>query len=86
MEAKTKSLPDSAIKKLCNADFVIRGSVQSIRNLSRIQMQLTDLSLNKVVWTDKVDFAPQEIFAVQEKIGDKILAHLQILSPFNDRI
>ena len=41
-------------------------------------MQLTDLSLNKVVWTDTVDFAPEEIFEVQDRIGDKILAHLQI--------
>ena len=78
MEVKAKLLPDSAIKKFYNADFFIRGPVHSITNQSRIQMQLTDLSLNKVIWTDKVDFAPREIFEVQDKIGDKILAHLQI--------
>ena len=78
VEAKSNGFTDSSIKELYNADFIVRGSVQSILNQSRIQMQLTDLSLNKVVWTDKVDFDPKEIFEVQDKIGDKILAHLQI--------
>jgi len=76
--AKEKKLTDLSIQQLFNADFIIRGSIQSVLNQSRIQMQLTDLSLNKVVWTDTVDFAPEEIFEVQDRIGDKILAHLQI--------
>ncbi|MGB0246860.1 MAG: adenylate/guanylate cyclase domain-containing protein, partial [Paracoccaceae bacterium] len=77
-EAKTKGLTDLSIQQLYNADFIIRGSIQSVLNQSRIQMQLTDLSLNKVVWTDTVNFAPNEIFEVQDRIGDEILAHLQI--------
>jgi adenylate cyclase len=77
-EAKTKGLTDLSIQQLYNADFIIRGSIQSVLNQSRIQMQLTDLSLNKVVWTDTVNFAPEEIFEVQDRIGDEILAHLQI--------
>ena len=77
-DAKSKQLSDANIKKFYNANFVVRGSIQTLSNQSRIQMQLTDLSLNKVVWTDKVDFAAEDIFQVQDKIGDKILAHLQI--------
>ena len=78
LDAKLNAFSDPIIKKNYNADFVIRGSIQSISNQSRIQMQLTDLSLNKVVWTDKVDFALEDIFKVQDKIGDNILKHLQI--------
>lgn len=78
LDAKSKLLSDAHIKKFYNADFVVRGSIQTLSNQSRIQMQLTDLSLNKVVWTDKVDFVAEDIFEVQDKIGDKILAHLQI--------
>ncbi len=77
-DAKSKQLSDASIKKFYNANFIVRGSIQTLSNQSRIQMQLTDLSLNKVVWTDKVDFAAEDIFQVQDKIGDKILAHLQI--------
>ncbi len=78
LDAKLKTLSDSIIKKNYNADFIVRGSIQSLFNQSRIQMELTDLTLNKVVWTDKVDFAPEDIFEIQDKIGDQILEHLQI--------
>ena len=77
-DAKSKQLSDASIKNFYNANFIIRGSVQTLSNQSRIQMQLTDLSLNKVVWTDTVDFSSNQIFEVQDSIGDKILTHLQI--------
>ena len=69
---------DPLIKKMYNADYVVRGSIQTFSDQSRIRMQLSDLSLNKVVWTDTVDFSSNQIFEVQDKIGDKILTHLQI--------
>ncbi len=78
MDAKAKEAKDPFIKKMYNADYVVRGSVQTISDQSRIQMQLTDLKLNKVVWSDKVDFSLNQTFEVQDSIGDKILTHLQI--------
>ena len=78
MDAKAKEAKDPLIKKMYNADYVVRGSIQTFSDQSRIQMQLTDLNLNKVVWTDKVDFSSNQIFEVQDSIGDKILTHLQI--------
>ena len=78
LDAKAKKAKDPFIKKMYNADFVVRGSVQTFSDQSRIQMQLTDLKLNKVVWSEKVDFSLNQIFEVQDSIGDKILTHLQI--------
>jgi tetratricopeptide (TPR) repeat protein len=37
-----------------------------------------DLKQNKVVWSDKKEFDLKDIFKVQDKIGNKILKHLQI--------
>ena len=78
LDAKAKEAKDPFIKKMYNADYVVRGSVQTFSDQSRIQMQLTDLKLNKVVWSDKVDFSLNQIFEVQDSIGDRILTHLQI--------
>ena len=78
MDAKEKEAKDPFIKKMYNADYVVRGSIQTFSDQSRIQMQLSDLKLNKVVWTDTVDFSSNQIFEVQDRIGDKILTHLQI--------
>ena len=76
MDAKTKAAKDPFIKQMYNADYVVRGSIQTISDKSRIQMQLTNLDSNKVVWTDKVDFSSDQIFEVQDSIGDKILTHM----------
>ena len=78
VDAKKKAVSDPLIKQMYNADYVVRGSIQTVSDKSRIQMQLTDLKLNKVVWTDKVDFSSGQIFEVQDRIGDKILTHMQI--------
>ena len=78
MDAKAKEAKDPFIKKIYNADYVVRGSIQTFSDQSRIQMQLSDLKLNKVIWTDTVDFSSNQIFEVQDSIGDKILTHLQI--------
>ena len=78
MDAKKKSASDAFIKEMYNADYVVRGSIQTFSDQSRIQMQLTDLKLNTVIWSDKVDFSAAQIFEVQDNIGDKILTHLQI--------
>ena len=77
-DAKKKAFDDSLIKKMYNADYVVRGSIQTVSDKSRLQMQLADLKLNKVIWTDKVDFSSNQIFEVQDRIGDKILTHMQI--------
>ena len=61
-----------------NADYVIKGSIQTIVNQSRINLQLVDLKQNKVVWSDKEEFDLKDIFKVQDEIGNKILKHLQI--------
>ncbi len=61
-----------------NADYVIKGSIQTILKQSRINLQLVDLKQNKVVWSDKEEFDLKDIFKVQDNIGNKILKHLQI--------
>ena len=41
-------------------------------------MELNDLSQGKVVWSEKVDFLLDDIFKVQDEIGNKILGQLSI--------
>ena len=56
----------------------IQGSFQSFGSQTRLTLELNDLSKGKVVWSDKVDFLLDDIFAVQDEIGNKILEQLQI--------
>ncbi len=76
--AKKNNYSETQFRDEYNADYVIKGSIQTILNQSRLNLQLVDLSQNKVVWSDKNEFDLKDIFKVQDKIGNKILKHLQI--------
>ena len=76
--AKNNQYSEVQIKKEYNANFIIKGTIQTVLNQSRLNLQLVDLKQNKVVWSDKNDFDLKDIFKVQDEIGNKILKHLQI--------
>ncbi len=76
--AKKNNYSETQFRDEYNADYVIKGSIQTIVNQSRINLQLVDLKQNKVVWSDKEEFDLKDIFKVQDNIGNKILKHLQI--------
>ncbi len=76
--AKKNNYSETQFRDEYNADYVIKGSIQTIINQSRLNLQLVDLSQNKVVWSDKNEFDLKDIFKVQDEIGNKILKHLQI--------
>ena len=76
--AKNNQYSEVQIKKEYNANFIIKGTIQTVLNQARLNLQLVDLKQNKVVWSDKNDFDLKDIFKVQDEIGNKILKHLQI--------
>lgn len=76
--AKKNNYSETQFRDEYNADYVIKGSIQTILNKSRLNLQLVDISQNKVVWSDKNEFDLKDIFKVQDEIGNKILKHLQI--------
>ena len=71
-------MPDNEIAAYFGVKHAIQGSVQSFGKNTRLTVELNDLSKSKVVWSDKVDFLLDDIFKVQDKIGNKILGQLQI--------
>ena len=76
--AEDDNLDDKQIRKSFQADYVVRGSIQTVGKQSRITVSLSDLAQDKVVWSNKLDFSMEEIFSVQDNISNGILSHLQI--------
>ena len=73
-----KELLDEEIKKDFNVSFIFQGSIQSFGENTRLIVELNDLSKNKVVWSDRFDFKLDDIFKIQDEIGNKVLGELQI--------
>ncbi len=72
------NMPDNEIAEKFGVKHAIQGSVQSFGKNTRLTVELNDLSKSKVVWSEKVDFQLDDIFKVQDEIGNKILGQLQI--------
>jgi TolB-like protein len=75
LEAK---MPDKEIAESYGVKHSVQGSVQSFGKNTRLTVELNDLAKGKVVWSEKVDFLLDDIFKVQDEIGNKILGQLQI--------
>lgn len=61
-----------------NVDYTVEGTLQVMGTASRLTVGLNDLEKDKVIWSDNFDFSLDDIFQIQDKIGNKILSTLQI--------
>jgi class 3 adenylate cyclase/TolB-like protein len=74
---KTEML-DNAIREDYGVDYLIRGSMQVMGNNARLNLAITDLKAAKVTLSKKKDFNMDEIFKVQDELGNEILSALSI--------
>ena len=58
--------------------YVLDGGIQVSGNKTRINVELKDLSENEVIWSKIYNFTDDDIFIIQDQVGDSILSHLQI--------
>ena len=74
---KTEML-DNAIRDDYGVDYLIRGSMQVMGNNARLNLEITDLKASKVTLSKKKDFKMEDIFKVQDELGNEILGDLSI--------
>ena len=76
--AKENNLDSTKISKELGVNYIVRGSIQTFGNNSRINLELTDAKENTVVWSNNIDFEISDIFKAQDEMGNEILKYLQI--------
>jgi adenylate cyclase len=74
---KTEML-DNSIREDYGVDYLIRGSMQVMGNNARLNLEITDLKASKVTLSKKKDFKMEDIFKVQDELGNEILGDLSI--------
>ena len=75
---KGKSLTIEQIAEELNVRYVLEGSVQKANNLVRINAQLIDASTGHHLWAERYDGNTNDIFALQNKITQKIATSLAV--------
>jgi adenylate cyclase len=58
--------------------YVVEGSVRRAPENIRVSVNLTDASLSQVLWSEKYDTVPTDIFAVQDQITRRISGTLAV--------
>ena len=72
-----QKISDTQIRDEYGVRFILRGSMQVMRDNARLNLQVTDTALDEMVATVKRDFKLNDIFAVQDEISAEILRLLQ---------
>lgn len=76
--AKENNLDSTEISDELGVNYIVRGSIQTFGNDSRITLELNDAKKDTVVWSDNIDFEISDIFKAQDKMGNEILNYLQV--------
>ena len=76
--AEKLGMSDESIAEEYKVNFLVRGSMQVMKNNARLNLQIVDLTKREVVVTKKRDFELSDIFSVQDEVSNSILEDMQI--------
>jgi class 3 adenylate cyclase/TolB-like protein len=76
--AEKLGMTDESIAEEYKVNFLVRGSMQVMKNNARLNLQIVDLNKKEVVITKKRDFELSNIFSVQDEVSNSILEDMQI--------
>ena len=64
------------IVKQYGVKYVLNGMTQAAGDRVRVNVELADLNRNSVLWSEVYDFKEEDIFEVQDNVGNSVLGHL----------
>ncbi len=75
---KSKPVDIRAVSRELGVQYVLEGSVQKASDRLRINAQLVDATTGAHVWAERYDRALQDLFALQDEVGQKIVFALKV--------
>ena len=60
------------------ADYIVSGSVQRLETRVRINVQLVDARVERILWGDKYEGEANKIFEIQDQLASSVLAALSV--------
>ncbi len=77
--AKDNNFTDDLIKQKYGVQYILRGDVQGLAGAYRVSVQMTDLNMAEVIWSQSFKFEDnKEIFDVQDNISLSIMEQLSV--------
>ena len=69
---------EEEFSKKYGVKFVLGGGIQVSGNKTRINVELKDLENKKIIWSKIYDFSDDDIFNIQDQVGNSVLSNLQV--------
>ncbi len=71
--------PDaSEIGRRLGVDAVLEGTYQKLEGMTRVSVQMTDVSRGGILWTDQVDLPEGKLFELQDAISRQVAEKLRV--------
>jgi TolB-like protein/tetratricopeptide (TPR) repeat protein len=65
-----------------HVEAVLEGRLQKLEGMTRVSVQLTDVSRGAIIWSDRLDLPEGRLFEVQDAIATRVVDSLRVeLSP-----
>jgi len=71
-----KEFSNSKLLERFGVQFALKGSIQTLGSKIRVNLSLQDLEKRATIWSETLDFKDDDIFEVQDKISDAVLANI----------
>jgi TolB-like protein len=75
---KDKHPPPAEVGRDLRVRYVVEGSIRRAPERVRVSLSLTDTNRNAVLWSEKYDTEPKDIFAVQDDITRRVAGALAL--------
>ena len=69
---------EEEFSKQYGVKFVLGGGIQVSGNKTRINVELKDLENKKIIWSKIYDFSDDDIFNIQDQVGNSVLSNLEV--------
>jgi serine/threonine protein kinase/TolB-like protein len=68
-------------------DAVLEGTYQKIEGMTRVSVQMTDVSRAALIWSDRIDLPEGRLFQLQDEISKRIVDKLELsIAPAERRV
>jgi TolB-like protein len=83
---ETATSDASEIGRRLGVDAVLEGTYQKLEGMTRISVQMTDVSKGGILWSEQIDLAEGKLFELQDAISRQVAEHFRIqLAPSMQR-
>ena len=73
-----KQISEEDISKKYGVKFILGGGIQISGKKTRINVELKNLTHKKIIWSKIYDFLEEDIFKIQDEVGNSVLDNLEV--------